>query len=261
MRLVDHQLQTAADILDDLEKVQLANHNRLRQLTRTETDKDGELRGFGMPENQPDVQRISAICEGVDTLVSDAVKNLEKTLRTSPLHPWIKEQRGLGEKQMARLLSAIGDPYIRPEMVYEDGTVEESRPRMVSELWAYTGFHVLQHADNETVGVAPVRRRGAHANWNDDARKRAWLVANSILKAGGSYRKVYDVTREKYADAVHQVPCVRCGPSGKPAQVGSPLNDGHAHARGLRAVAKEVLKDLWVESKRLHEGVAEPLDA
>jgi hypothetical protein len=84
---------------------------------------------------------------------------------------------------------------------------------------------------------------------------RAYLVAVSIVKAGGPYREVYDVARAKYLDAVHAAPCKRCGPAGKPAQPGSPISAGHQHARALRIVAKEVLKDLWREAKRLHENV------
>jgi len=63
---------------------------------------------------------------------------------------------------------------------------------------------------------------------------------------------VYDTTRAKYADVIHNASCVRCGPAGKPALVGSPLSDGHKHARALRAIAKEVLRDLWIEARRLH---------
>jgi hypothetical protein len=103
--------------------------------------------------------------------------------------------------------------------------------------------------------VAPKRQRGHKSNWNEDARKRAYLIATSCLKQpkGTRYRDVYDATRTKYADALHQSPCLRCGPSGDPAKPGSPLSLPHQHARGLRAIAKALLADLWRESKRLHE--------
>ena len=90
-------------------------------------------------------------------------------------------------------------------------------------------------------------------NWSEDARKRAWLIATSCIKTKGHYRDIYDATRAKYAEAVHNADCVRCGPAGKPALAGSPLSLGHQHARGLRAIAKELLRDLWIESKRIHE--------
>jgi hypothetical protein len=67
------------------------------------------------------------------------------------------------------------------------------------------------------------------------------------------YREVYDATRVKYADAVHTTPCARCGPKNKPAPVGTPLTAGHQHARAIRAMSKEILRDLWRESSRLHD--------
>lgn len=255
--LADPTLALAADVLDDLETVRIANENRLRQLTRSVEDSDGELRGFGLTEADPAVARLAAIVELLKKADADATKNLEKTMRAHPLGPWIKAQRGIGEKQGARLLAAIGDPY---------WNTLHDRPRTVSELWAYCGYHVLPagHAARDTqgadagrvqagAGTAPCRRRGQKHNWSEAARKRAWLVAKSIVKSGGPYRDIYDATKAKHADALHTAPCIRCGPAGKPALVGSPLSKGHIDARGLRAISKAVLKELWRESKRLHD--------
>jgi hypothetical protein len=270
--LFDPFLALAAEILDDAEKVWIANNNRLSVMTRAAEDKDGEERGWGLTEDHPDVARLAALVDMLDKVVKEATKNLEKRMRQHPLGPWQKQAKGVGEKQLARLLAAIGDPY------WND---LHTRPRTVSELWAYCGFHVLPagHRANEaqsgsasgtqaggrnisqevnenhrtSTGVAPRRQRGQKSNWSEDARKRAWLIATSVVKAGGPYREVYDATKTKYADAVHTVECMRCGPKGKPAQVGSPLSKARIHARGLRAISKAVLKDLWIESKRLHE--------
>lgn len=306
--LADPLLALAADVLGDLEKVRIANENRLRQLTRGEEDSDGETRGFGLDESHPDVARLAALVGMLGDAEHKATLNLGRLMRKHALGPWLAAQKGIGEKQGARLLAAIGDPYIRPEIVREDGTVEPSRPRLVSELWAFCGYHVIKTpvggqslcgiqevsaaggssipTDQEAgsiaqrgrvggeqnghpglskavahegrAGVAPKRARGAKANWSSAAKMRAFLVAESCIKQSGTpYRKVYDATREKYAEAVHAVECIRCGPKGKPAQPGSPLSAGHQHARALRAVAKEVLRDLWREAKRLHEEAAQ----
>jgi len=272
--LFDPALAFAADILDDTEGLWVANANRLRILTtpHDQADSDGEYRGFGLTEADADVARLSAMVDTLDKLTKDATKHLEKVMRRHPLHPWVKAQKGLGDKQVARLLAAIGDPY---------WNTLHDRPRTVSELWAYCGLHVLPagqtvcEAQNrpagrgqagaggpgqsshggqtEVAGVAPRRQRGQKSNWSETARKRAWLIANSVVKCGGPYREVYDATKEKYADATHATVCVRCGPKGKPAQPGSPLSKAHIHARGLRAISKAVLKDLWIEAKRIHE--------
>lgn len=228
MTTVDYGwLAFAAEVLDDLERVRIANENRLRQLTRTATDKDGQERGWGLTEDHPDVARLAALVDVLKSLEHDAELSLNRQMRQHPLGPWVKSMTGVGEKQAARLIAATGNPYIHPD----------GRPRYVVELWSMCG-----HGD----AAAQVRKRGVQANWNATAKMRAHLVAESCMKQRSSpYRKVYDKARDKYVDALHETACVRCGPSGKPAQPGTPLSDGHKHARALRAVAKAVLKDLW----------------
>lgn len=262
-----------AETLDDLEKIRCASENRLRALTDT-----SEL-GHGLDLRHPDVAYLAASVEQMKAAEHQAILNLQRVMRKHPLWAWAKPLRGVGEKQFARLLASIGDPY------WND---LHNRPRKLSELRAYCGFHVIQttgsqaardaqlttaagstcHPDNHrtgdphgsaVVGVAPKRQRGQKSNWNEDARKRTWLIATSCLKqpAGTRYRDIYDLTRIKYADAVHQTDCVRCGPAGKPAPAGSPLSLGHQHARGLRAISKALLADMWREAKRIHESAAD----
>ena len=239
-------LGMAAVTLDDVERVLLASQNRRRQLM------DTSERGFGLTAIHPDVMRLSALVDQLEATYKDATKNLQRIMRQHPLFEWSATIPGIGEKQFARLLAAIGDPY------WNDA---KNEPRTVGQLWAYCGYHVLHPGDPVgadtqvpyVAGVAPARRRGQLGNWSSEGRMRAYLIAESCIKQARSpYRAVYDDARDKYADAVHQAVCVRCGPSGKPAQIGSPLNLGHQHARGLRQVAKEILKDLWIEARRLH---------
>lgn len=227
--------------IDDLENLRIAVGNRRRILVtpRDQADADGLHRGLGLTEDDVLVLGpITAVAEGVEALEVQAIKAVEKYMKMSPWRPWLDSpaSKGVGSKQLARLLGAIGDPYWH---------TAEDRPRRVSELWAYSGYAVIG-------GRAPVRRKGVQGNWSDDARKRAWLIAGSCVKSGGRYRDVYDAAKARYADAVHDGECVRCGPAKKPAQPGSPISDGHRHARALRAIAKELLRDLWIESRRQH---------
>lgn len=232
--------------IDDLETMRIALTNRRRILVRPvdETDSDGICRGLGLTEEAVDILGpIDAVATGSEELEKQAVKAVERYMRYSPWGPWLKSDasRGVGEKQLARLLGATGDPYWHSR---------DERPRTVSELWAYCGLHVVQ-------GESPKRQRGSQANWSEDARKRAWLIATSCMKSTGRYREAYDAAKTKYAAALHDRECKRCGPSGKPALPGSEISDGHRHARALRAVAKTVLKDLWIESRRQHGVVDE----
>ena len=250
-------LALMAELLDDLERTRIANENRYRQLTRTEVDKDGEVRGFGLPEDYPAAVAVKSMIDALTTMEVTATKNLNTELKNSPLHPWLKAQRGVGDKQGARLLAAIGDPY---------WNTLHGRPRTVSELWAFAGLHV----NNET-GTAVRRQKGQQSNWSSNAKMRSFLVSESIVKqltaacktddgvvhvdgcTCAPLRKIYDARKAHTFGHTHAIDCNRCGPAGNPAKAGSFWSDAHRHADATRIVSKELLKQLWIESKRLHE--------
>ena len=262
--LVDPLLILAAQALDDLEATRIANENRLRSLRDV----------YGLA-GSPQEAEAAGLVDGLKALEHQAELSLKRALRRHPLGEWVKRTVGVGEKQGARLLAAIGDPY---------WNTLHDRPRTVSELWAYCGYHVIRTGQlspgaqrvsagaeqspgggerhqggdspqHSSVGVAPARARGQRANWNAEAKSRAWLIACSCIKQADSpYRAVYDEGRARYADALHSAECRRCGPSGRPAPVGSPLSAGHQHARALRLVSKAILRDLWIEARAIHEG-------
>jgi len=236
--LADPFLALAADVLDDAQDNRIANENRLRQLTRIGLDKDGGERGFGLDESHPDVARLAAIVDMLGTVEHQATLNLARMLRAHPLGPWMKAQKGIGEKQGARLLAVIGDPYIGPD----------DTPRTVSQLWAYCGhgdparrkFKGMTQADLFTLG-------------NPSAKSRLWLISCACLKAQGHYADVYYERKAVTVGRLHARECVRCGPAGHPALPGSPWPDAHRHADALRVTGKTILRDLWHEAKRLHE--------
>jgi hypothetical protein len=248
-----------AKAVEQAETMRIAAQNNLRALTRNEADKDGITRGLGFPDDAPVVIYARRIVDDLLATEQDYIKTLEVVMKQHPFAPFIARTNGVGAKQLARLLDAIRDPYINDR---------DDRPRTVSELWSLSGYAVVN-------GEAPRLRRGQRANWSPQARMRAYLIAVQALKSrkatckpdGDSdeartthiencgcspYRIVYDQARAKYADAVHVSECVRCGPSGSPAQPGSPLAAGHQHGRALRKAAKELLKDLWREARWIH---------
>jgi hypothetical protein len=135
-------LSFAADVLDDLEATLLANQNRLRHLTRTEVDKDGELRGLGRDVRDKDVARASRHWSlRLKPCEHKAILNLQRLMRQHPLEPWRAAQHGVGEKQFARLLAAVGDPYWNT--LY-------GRPRTVSEFWAFCGLHTISPGGDQS---------------------------------------------------------------------------------------------------------------
>ena len=71
--LRDPLLAIMADAVDDLERTRIASENRYRQLTRSELDKDGEERGFGLDDSVPEVARVKQIVDGLAALEHQAI--------------------------------------------------------------------------------------------------------------------------------------------------------------------------------------------
>lgn len=269
--LYDPTLYLLSAQLDAVEDLRKATENRLRQATRSVEDKDGEIRGLGLPDNDPAVAATRTILEGLKKLEHATVLDLQRAMRRHPLGAWQKRQIGVGEKQLARLLAAIGDPY---------WNTLHNRPRTVSELWAYCGLHtlpVLGHgtsdahrsgtenggqpadrapdqssSDTHAGGIrgAARRRKGQRANWSTEAKTRAYLIAESCSKQSRSpYRGVYDKRRAATADKIHDRPCPQCNGAGKTDLIASPWRPGHQHADALRIVSKAILRDLWIAAR------------
>lgn len=248
-----------ADALNDTENARVAAGNRIANLTNHPDDG-----GKGIDPDAPVVTSLKQFHDALLDVEKRNIATLERAMKAHPLGPWIKNTKGVGLKQGARLLAAIGDPYWN-EL--------HGRPRTVSELWAYSGLHVWHPvpsssdtghgaADNqrEAAGVAPHRRKGVKCNWSTDAKTRALLIVESCIKqlrkpcakvddekyalhvdgcACSPYRVLYDEARVKYRDRVHDD--------------GTPYSDGHKHNMARRLVAKRILRDLWREAKRLSE--------
>lgn len=256
--LFDPTLYVLAQFLDDIEGIRKAQGNRRRILTTTEPDEDGVTRGFGLDTTHPVVATIEALASQLDAVEHQAILALNRAMRKHPLVFWQRSAKGVGEKQLARLLAATGDPYIN---------ATTGRPRTVSQLWAYCGLHTLPATDQAAPDTQPVRvgggvtlpagakpmsspvlvtplpgtnvaarrRKGTQANWSTNAKTRAYLIATSCIKQDGEYRNVYDARRAHTA-VTH--------PDWTP---------GHSHNDGLRILSKRILRDLWRASRAYHE--------
>lgn len=281
--LADPLLSVLADQVTRIEDLRKALSNQLGVLVRPTDvlDEDGVSRGHGMSTLSPEIADIDALIHGGGTVrkkieidgtprvlnlptagVTDieaaAIKALQKRMRTHPLwrtYGATAKASGIGEKQLARLLGAISDPFWNGGV---DDTGEFlNRPRTISELWSYCGMSVID-------GAAPKRKAKELDKWSPAARMRIYLISAQCIITGKAtddrpashYRHIYDQGRVKYANATHPAPCVRCGPSKKPALPGSPLSDAHKHARAIRLISKEILRDLWLAACDLHEAEA-----
>lgn len=206
-------IRTLGSLLDDLEGVRIANGNRIAALEREH--------GEALPH-------LDVVQKQIRAAEHLAELELKREWRKHPLAPWAKQFHGVGEKSIARLIAIIGDPADRPN---------------VAKLWAYCGHgDPARSRKKKGMTQAELFKQG-----NPAAKKQTWLIACSLLKAGN--REHYDAARARYAERVHEQPCVRCGPAGHPAPAGSPWSDAHKHAAALRYTGKEFLKELWVVAR------------
>lgn len=226
------QLFHLTGTLDAVENARIGLSNRLDTLTSTDE------RGFGLPEDEPSIDALAETVAFLKAREGDLSKQLERLMKQHPLHGFIKSQRYLGLKTVARLLGIVGDPAIHPVT---------SDPRTFGQLVSFCGLAPID-------GIGARRRKGQVVTYNPEARKRLWIMASTAIRdtKGGPYRLAYDDARKKHAAAVHAVPCVNCGTTGKPAAAGTPLSLGHQHGRGYRAVMRRMLRDLWVQGRAVH---------
>lgn len=221
--------------VDEFESVRIAQENRLRSAL-----------DYGLGEDRIEAARVQL--EEFKLFEKRAVKALEVAVAETPLGAFIAETNGLGAKTVGRLLGCIGDPAWHSRY---------DRPRGLYELNAYVGMHTVVSpsssdsppapADNGLAGdgrrssdnlssiavirEAPRKRRGQTANWNQEARKRLYVIAEGCLKNRNSaYRAVYDEARVKY-------------------EAREDNEKWRVHKRAMRAMMKKILKDLWQTSR------------
>lgn len=210
-------LAFAAAIVDDLEKIRIANGNRLRILTAPtdKADDDGICRGLGLPDFHPMAVMLQSTIADIQVSEAMAVKVLEKEVKSHPMGPWIQKTKGVGLKQAGRLLSAIGDPYMNSST---------GQPRTVSSLWAYCGLAPGQK-----------RQKGVKSNWSSVAKTRALLIADKVIQVGAEHlRDVY--YKRRAHTSITQPDWTKL----------------HSHNDAKRILAKEILKLMWIEAARLH---------
>lgn len=254
--LNDPMLAQMAATVDDLENQRKAADNRLRIFTKNDADTDGEERGFGLDADHPSVKAQQIVVNLIAEAEKQAIKNLEKAMKNHPLGPWVLSQKGVGMKTAARLLAEIGDPYWMTRHAPDPDNPEklvviEERPRTVSELWSYCGLHVQY-------GAAAKRTKGEQSNWKTSAKTRAYVMIDPIVKLKnnpdrGKYADLYFAEKARLEGRTYGPGYFGRKLKGKVIDADTPIPAGHVNAMAKRRVMKELLKDLWIESKRLHD--------
>jgi hypothetical protein len=200
-------------MLNDIENQRIRADNRYRSLTR-----DDEW-GKAIPEWHPHVIAAADAIAQIKALEKDQIRHLAWAFRELPVPivTLVADTPGLGEKSAARWLGLVGDPGWHPR---------HERPRRIRELYSYCGLSVVD-------GAAPRNRKGQQSNWNNMARTRLYVMAESGMKMAGNhgtrspYRDVYEAARERYEAR------------------GDDITKGHLFKRAMRIVMKQICRDFW----------------
>lgn len=241
----DYELSILATLVHDIEKTRKATRNRLQWLTENKQatepktndlvyldNGEPKMWGLGLPDDHGAVIATQTFFDELGKVESDVVKKLEKRMKAHPLGPFVKRHNGLGNKTVARLLAAVGDP------AYNSFTGE---PRMLSQLWQYAGH-----------GSESKFTKGQQSFWNSEAKTRLFIIAERCKvtgkQSGSKYRDIYDNRKAETEGKRHTTACAQC----KHAEPGDPWKDGHREADALRITGKEILRDLWLEARKYH---------
>lgn len=184
-----------------------------------------------------------------------------KRVVPAELRQFQQEHSGIGEDSFARILGHLGDPYIATPHWWEGtGTnrrlmVGDPHVRTISQLWSYCG-----HGDPTRKPTKGMTAEEAFAMGSPTLKMLVHLQAEWCMKrpAGNKFRDVYEAERAKAESKVHSTPCKRCGPSGKPAEEGTPWSKAHQHAHALRVVGKEILRGMWLARHHAETNGAQP---
>lgn len=152
--------------------------------------------------------------DGLEALEDAIDRQLTRLVKQHPMAPWIAaEAKGLSERSFALLFGVTGPL---------------DRFATVAKLWKYLGLHVVD-------GAAPRRARGQKLGYSLAGRTRCYIIGDSIVKVGkgGKYREAYDRKKADY-HAAH-----------------SDWSDGHCHNAAMRYAVKCLIRDMWVEWRRV----------
>lgn len=252
-----------AENLNDIETTRISMSNRLHQLAQLDA-------------GQADIRRLEALIEGLEQLEHVAILDVQRAMRAHPLGPWVKRSKGVGEKQAARLLASIGNPYWN--------SLHQRPRRGPAELWAYCGYHVISpdgHRRPDPLTMPAVRGSLLPASQKrSDSRSRSAGGQSSATPTDqadyGTHEKLVGGVAPKRRkgqranwNAAARTRAYLVAESCMKTRTGTyrhvyddgramytALPDGHAHARALRLVAKAVLRDIYLEARDWHQAAS-----
>jgi hypothetical protein len=250
-------LRRQAEIFADYQVTRLAISNRVSDAT------DREL----LEAQVAAIRKVEEMMGGI--LVAEYHRAVPASIRE-----WQENAIGLGAQTFARLLGHLGHPRQARPYRWVTGrapvghkcgsTCGKGRhlvglqpyERTVGQLWSYCGVGDPRRKRRSGMPVDEALACGSprlhslvFVVASDCVRMNGVPDKNGRTRARSPYRDLYDAVKLKYADKLHNEPCHRCGPSGRPAPAGSPWSLSHQHHNALRLVGKRILKDLWLAAE------------
>jgi hypothetical protein len=254
------RVRSAAEALHDHQKQRIRVGNQLQAMTTPQGRKTGQgFFGKGLRKTDPVVIQKAAILEFLKNEEKEFVKILRERMKTHPLMPWIKATPGVNYLGLGRLLGIIGDPAWH---------AVHDRPRRLGELNRYCGMDVID-------GAAPRRTKGVQGDNNPQARTRLVVAADAATKQRCQYCKedaqlvrlemgLGDGEARPWSPPPSECICAKKFPyralydEVRVQLMDSELTRKHQENRARRRVAKAILKDLWIEARRI-DGISDSL--
>lgn len=159
-------------------------------------------------------------------------KEMQKLAKSLPVWSWVEYTRGLGALGLAQIIAECGDlsNYNNP-----------------AKLWKRMGLGMYQRAD----GLWERQQKAAGENgvlsgYSPTRRSILFVIGDSIIKAGGEYRELYDSRKllEAQKPACGRFKCT-----------GEHCTPGHIHNRAKRYMEKRLLRNLWRAWRSLDKAV------
>jgi hypothetical protein len=146
-------------------------------------------------------------------------KRLRKLAKQTPWWSWVEQVKGFGDLNLAAIVGEAGDiaSYRNP-----------------SCLWMRFGLGVIDGGRQRKVADAKEALRHGYA---PHRRCVAYLLGDTIIKKTSPYRQVYLDRKVIEAERTK--------------------TKAHAHNRAARYMVKMILKDLWIEAKRIEQAPVE----
>ena len=240
----------AVGAYDDAQETRKAMMNRVRDIVRKknegisfdEVEEEKEDRSYDKKyrdENLPDlVEEMKDSGKLTDREYNYLEKMLEAGQKAEQIENQYKDVMDItGAESVYRewLTNVYGvSSTLTARLLHKFGYCEDFD--RVSNLWSYAGLT----PDSK-------REKGEQLSYDPEARKLAWLIADTMIKMGenSSYRReFFDPYKEKQLDRMEKAEDMTEAQLEEKTWT-PPESQGHAHNRAVRYLAKKFLKHYW----------------